>query len=64
MDFSLCLSVLSVVKTDVVFQGQINALAYNRSESPIRVHLCSSVVGSRRIFSIPLCGENGCRNSL
>ena len=33
--FSLCLSVFSVVKPAVVFQGQINALAYNRSESPV-----------------------------
>ena len=36
--FSLCLSVFSVVKTAVLFQGQVNALAYNRSESPPLVH--------------------------
>ncbi len=31
--FSLCPSVFSVVKTAVGFQGQVGALAYNRSES-------------------------------
>jgi len=33
--FPLRPSVFSVVKPAVVFQGQINALAYNRSESPV-----------------------------
>ena len=50
--FSLCISVFSVVKPAVLFQGQVNALAYNRSEFPIRVHPCSSVVGSHWIFSV------------